>query len=276
MSAVPGSASAAQSSARRLALSRGAKSSGGTPARGLLPIIVVLGLWQLIGSAESPYFPVPSEWYAAIKPLAQEGVLAGALGWTSLTFGIGLALATVTGAVLGTLVGSSRTMDRAFGPMLEFVRALPAAAIVPVLALILGYTMQMKLAVVVIPSTWPILLSCRTARRSMSPLLLDVPRTLGLSQAARLRKVLLPSMLPGLLLGVRVAAPLALIVTLLVEIVTRINGLGALLADAQTRYLSAQVYGLLMIAGALGYAVNWIVTRSEVAVARRMRGDTDL
>ena len=79
-------------------------------------------------------------------------------------------------------------------------------------------------------------------------------------------------MLPAVLLGVRVAGPLALIVTLLVEIVTRINGLGSLLAAAQVAYLSAQVYGLLVIAGALGLAVNWAVTRGEGAVARRMSG----
>jgi len=244
----------------------------GTPVRGLLLIVAALVVWQLAGSADSAYFPVPSEWAKAVQPLFANHVLVPALGATALSFFLGLGLATVIGGVLGTLVGSSRRVDRALSPTLEFMRAMPASALVPVLALILGYTLQMKLAVVVIPTTWPILLACRSARRGMSPLMLEVPRTLGLSRGASIRKVLIPAMLPAVLLGVRVAGPLALIVTLLVEIVTRINGLGSLLAAAQVAYLSAQVYGLLVIAGALGLAVNWAVTRAEGAVARRMSG----
>lgn len=77
-------------------------------------------------------------------------------------------------------------------------------------------------------------------------------------------------MTKAVLLGVRVSAPLALIITILVEIVTRINGLGALLGAAQSNFMSARVYGLLMIAGVLGYLVNWVVTRLESVVNNRM------
>ena len=201
----------------------------GTPVRGILPLVLALVLWQLLGDPSSPYFPPPSEWFAALQPLVEDGVLLKALRETTLTFILGLALATLIGATVGSLVGSSRVADRALGPTLEFLRILPAASLVPIAALILGYTMQMKLVVVVLPALWPILLACRSARRSINPVLLDVPRTLGLTRRESLLKVTVPSLLRPILLGVRVAAPLALIITLLVEIVTRINGLGALL-----------------------------------------------
>ncbi|WP_077061420.1 ABC transporter permease subunit [Streptomyces sp. MP131-18] len=242
----------------------------GTPVRGLLPLIALLGLWQLAGSPDSPYYPPPSEWFAATRPLVENGTLLPALGWSALTFLLGLIIATFLGASLGILVGASRVADRALGPGLEFLRVLPAASLVPVAALILGYTMEMKLAIVVLPATWPILLTCRSARRSLSPVLLDVPRTLGLSRKERLTKVVLPAMTRPVLLGIRVSAPLALIIALLVEIVTRINGLGALLGAAQANFESAQVYGLLLIAGVLGYAVNWLVTLLEDVVSARM------
>jgi len=244
----------------------------GTPLRGLLPLVALLLLWQLLGDPASPYFPPPSTWLDGITPLVAAGTLWPAIGDTTMTFLLGLTIATVVGALLGTLVGASRPVDRALSPSLEFLRALPAASLVPVAALVLGYTTQMKLVVVVLPATWPILLTCRTARRSLSPILLDTPRTLGLSTWDRTAKVLTPALLPAVLLGVRVAAPLALIITLLVEIVTRVNGLGAALGTAQANFLSAQVYGLLTIAGLLGYLVNWTVTRAEATVSRRMRG----
>jgi len=130
----------------------------------------------------------------------------------------------------------------------------------------------MKLAVVVLPAMWPVLLTVRSARRAMSPVLLDVPRTLGLTRWARIRKILVPALTPSVLLGVRVSGPLALIIALLVEIVTRIDGLGALLGTAQAEFKSAQVFGLLVIAGVLGFAVNWLVTRAEAAVHGRLAG----
>lgn len=261
------------SKAKRPQGARVEASWSGTPVRGLLPLVVALGIWQLIGDKESPYFPPPSDWVAAIRPLLEADDLLPALGWTTLTFLLGLMIATIAGAIIGTLVGSSRIADRAFGPTLEFLRILPAASLVPVAALILGYNMQMKLVVVVMPAIWPILLTCRTARRSMSPVLLNVPKTLGLTRWEGLTKVTIPSLIRPVLLGVRVAAPLALIITLLVEIVTRVNGLGGLLGTAQSNYFSAQVYGLLMIAGFLGFAVNWIVTRLETVVTARLEGN---
>lgn len=242
----------------------------GTPVRGIIPLVLTLLLWQAFGDKHSPYFPPPSEWFKALKPLVEKDLLLPALGWTTLTFVLGLAIATVVGATVGALVGSSKLADRALGPTLEFLRILPAASLVPIAALILGYNMQMKLVVVVLPALWPVLLACRSARRSINPVLLDVPKTLGLSRLEGLWKVTVPSLLRPVLLGVRVAAPLALIITILVEIVTRVNGLGALLGTAQANYASAQVYGLLLIAGFLGFLVNWIVTRVDFSLSRRL------
>ncbi len=244
----------------------------GTPLRGLVPLVALLVLWQLLGDPASPYFPPPSTWLDGIRPLLDSDKLVPAIGDTALTFLVGLSIATVLGSLVGTLVGASRPVDRALSPSLEFLRALPAASLVPVAALVLGYTTQMKLVVVVLPAMWPILLTCRSARRSLSPVLLDTPRTLGLSNWDRVTKILTPALMPAVLLGIRVAAPLALIITLLVEIVTRVDGLGAALGAAQANFLSAQVYGLLTIAGVLGFGVNWVVTRAETAVSRRMRG----
>ena len=242
----------------------------GTPIRGLLPLVVILGVWQLVGAADSPYFPPPGEWVKALEPLLDNGTLMPALGWTAATFVVGLAMATLLGFVFGVLMGSNRIADRTLGPTVEFLRILPAAALVPVAVLILGYTLRMKLGVVVVTAAWPILLTCRSGRRSMSPVLLDVPRTLGLSRWDAIRKVVVPALVGSMLLGVRVAAPIVLIITLLVEILTRINGLGSLLATAQASYLSARVYGLLMIAGILGFLVNYLVALLEVAVSKRM------
>ena len=205
-------------------------------------------------------------------PLWKNGSMLTAIRWTLWTLGLSLVVSTVVGALVGLAVGSSRKTDKALSPLLEFLRVLPAAALVPLAALVLGYTLQMKIAVVVLPATWPILLACRSARRSVSTVLIDASRSLGLTRGERFTKVLLPSLAPAILLGLRVSAPLALIITILVEIVTRVNGIGALMGEAQANYRSAQVYGLLLLAGVIGFLINWLVTRLDTTVSRRMTG----
>ncbi|MCW2852496.1 MAG: Bicarbonate transport system permease protein CmpB [Nocardioides sp.] len=246
--------------------------SGGSPLIGLLPLVVALAVWQVAGDPRSPYYPPPSRWWEELTPLWQDGTMTEAIRATLTTLLLSLIVATIAGTVIGGAVGASRRADRALGPLLEFLRVLPAAALVPLAALVLGYTLQMKMAVVVLPATWPILLACRSARRSVSPTLIDASRSLGLSRAQRFRKILLLSLAPGILLGLRVAAPLALIITILVEIVTRVDGVGSLMGEAQANYRSAQVYGLLAVAGIIGFLINWVVTRVESHVTWRMTG----
>ena len=246
------------------------QSWAGAPARGLAPLAIGLVIWQLVGDKSSPYFPPPSEWVAAVRPLVEKGELVPAIGWTAFSFALGLVLATVVGTVVGILIGSSRVADRALGPTLEFLRSLPAASIVPMAALLMGYTLSMKLTIVVLTASWPILLAVRTGRRSMSKVLLDVPKTLGLSRSARLCKIVIPAQVRSILLGVRVSAPVVLIITLLVEILTRMDGVGALLSTAQANFRSAEVYGLLVIAGVLGYLVNIAVSLLDGFMARRL------
>ena len=233
------------------------------PLRGLLPLGVLLGIWQLTASEASPYFPPPSTWARGVARLWDNGTLAPAAVETLLTFGLSLLVASVMGAALGILVGVSRKADRALGPTLEFARAMPPAAMVPIAALLIGYDQQMKVAVVTFAAIWPILLNARAGVRSLDPVLLDMARSLHLSRFDRIRKAVLPALMPAILLGVRVAAPVSLVITLLVEILTRVGGLGGLIALSQRNYLAGQVYGLILVAGLFSFAVNGLVAVLE-------------
>ena len=238
------------------------------PVRGLLPLALFLAIWQLIGNPHSPYFPPPSQWWDGVNSLLSQGKLFPAVGATLEAFMIALVLATVIGSILGFLMGAAGRVDRALSSTLEFLRSMPSAAVVPVFVLIIGYNLRMKVTVVVFAAVWPVLLSTRSAARKANPLINDVARTLRLSRPTRLGKVVLPSMLPAILLGVQVAAPITLIITLLVEILTNVSGLGALLATAQNNFESAEVYGLVAVAGVIAVLLNFAVKMLEAYLTR--------
>ena len=242
------------------------------PLRGLLPLAVLLAIWQLRGSPSSPYFPPPSKWMEGLADLWNNGSLWPAAVQTLSTFATALIVATVLGTLLGLLIGASRKADRALGPTFEFARAMPPAAVVPIAALLIGYDTTMKVAVVTFAAIWSVLLNARTGVRSLDPVLLDTAKCLRLNAFDRSRKCVLPALLPSIFLGVRVAAPVALVITLLVEIVTRLDGIGALIAVAQRNYLAGQVYGLILVAGLFSFVVNGLVSMLQAYAFRNRPG----
>jgi sulfonate transport system permease protein len=230
------------------------------PVHGLLPLALFLILWQLAGSSDSAYLPKPSSWVGAIRDLWVDGTLGEATRVTAVAFCWGLLISFVLGTVLGVALGWSKHTDKALGPILEFGRTMPAGAIVPVAVLIIGYTAPMKLSVVVLTAIWPIMLNARAGVRNVAPERMDAGRTLGLGRFQTFRKLLFPSVVPDVLLGVQIAAPVVLIIVLLVEILTQVSGVGREIAIAQSTYHSAAVFGLVVLTGFFGLIVNWLIS----------------
>lgn len=236
---------------------------------GVLPLIAVLIVWQILQKGNSPYFPPPSAWWSGIVQSAATGKLLPACLASLQTILVGMVLATAAGVMLGVLIGLSRRTARALGPLLEFCRAMPPPAIVPLAILFLGYDERMKLTIVVISAMWPILLNTASAIQRIHPILLDVATSFHLSFYERIRFVAIPSVMPSILLGVRIALPLTIVLTLLVEILTSIEGVGALMITAQRNFQSGQLYGLLVLVGLFGFFLNTVFSMIQAIILRR-------
>jgi ABC-type nitrate/sulfonate/bicarbonate transport system permease component len=242
---------------------RSRKTSPVPPLRGVTPIVLFLGLWQFFGTDDSVFYPRPSSWLQALSQLSHRGILWPAIWSTLTTLALSMVAATLVGATLGYLVGRSPLADRALSPTLEFLRATPAAAVVPVFLIFMGFGRDMTITVVTFSSVWPILLNTRTGARALNLVLMDTARSLHLAPWARITKIVLPALMPSIFLGVRVAAPVAVVMTLLVEFMVQFYGVGSLIAAAQRDYASAEVYGLVVVAGIFGLGVNSTVRLFE-------------
>lgn len=255
---------------RRVAfgLSRRRRVPGLTVVKGLIPLVLLLAIWQLVGSDSSLSFPPPSTWIDSLKELADEGSLFPALRTTLETFALSLVFATIIGAAMGMAIGASRRVDRALTPLLDIFRSVPPPAYVPVAALILGISMRMSVTVVVIAIVWPILLNTAGAMRGIPAVRFEMSRTIGLGRFERIFKVVVPSLLPAIAVGVRVAVSISLVVTLLVEIIGSSDGIGQLLAERQQSFDAAGVWGLLLLIGVLGVLINALIAAGERRLLR--------
>jgi ABC-type nitrate/sulfonate/bicarbonate transport system permease component len=243
--------------------------SGLPPIRGLLPLILGLAAWQVLGPAQSPFFPPPSTWWNSVQVMIHNGRLMPALTSTLVTFALAIVIASLLGGALGILIGRLRPARRALAPLLEFCRGLPPPVIVPVAVLLLGYAQGLKLLVVVWVAIWPILLNTASAASLLDELMLDTAHTLRLDRVATVRKIIMPAIVPDFLIGLRVAIPLSIVITLLVEMLTSLPGIGSLIVVAQRQFRSADVYGLLVVVGLMGFLINNLFAIVEQLLLRR-------
>lgn len=235
---------------------------------GLSPLVGGLLLWQALGSDDAFTFPRPSSWFDAARTMWQSGELGPALRQTLTTFALGTGVAIVIGAALGWTIGALRSADRSLSPSLEFLRAAPAPALVPVATVLLGVSTLMSVVVMVTAVVWPVLLSTASARREIPPVRLDAGRVLGLSRWHRIRKIEFPSLLPGIMTGVRVTTSLGFVVSLVLDIIGSGSGIGRLLVIKQQSFESPSVWAILVVIGLFGLAANSLVAVAEERVRR--------
>jgi ABC-type nitrate/sulfonate/bicarbonate transport system permease component len=237
--------------------------------RGVLPLAALLGLWQILGNPHSATTPAPSAWWPALREIESTGALWPALKITMLLYVEGLAIATVVGVALGVALGASRRLNLGLSPLLEFLRATPAAAIVPGLLLLFHASTGTKLLIVVYGTIWPILLNTAAARRALSPLRLEMARSLQVPRWERMRKIVLPSLLPEIVVGVRIAAAICLIVTLLVDFLVATGGLGYLLVQYQSSFQASNAFAMLAVIGVIGILINVLLGIAERLILYR-------
>ncbi|KJK46828.1 hypothetical protein UK23_22360 [Lentzea aerocolonigenes] len=237
-------------------------------SRGLLPLVALLAGWQLMGDPASIALPPPAEWFRSLAELHADGELVAALAETLSTYVLGLALAVITGALTGAAIGSSRHLDRALTPSLDFVATVPGAALVPVAVLLLGTGRLTGVLTVAFAVVWPILLNAVTATRAIPAVRLETARTLGFSRVERWRKFVLPSLTPAIVLGTRVASSIAMIVALLADIFGTGHGIGRLLVERQQNLDAPAVWGLLLLVGTFGHLTAAVLARVEAHLLR--------
>lgn len=236
--------------------------------QGMSLVVVLLLGWQILGSDGSVSFPRPSTWLTAMEVLYRDHELISNTMWTLSTFALSLVLATALGTLLGLAIGGSARLERALRPFLEFMRATPAAAVIPAAVLLFGPTRSMAVGIVVFSIIWPILLNVTTSRREIHPVRIEMSVALGVSRFDQFRKIVFPSVLPGMFLGVKIATSISLVVTLLVDILASNSGLGRLIVERQQAFDSPSVYALLLVIATLGFLLNAGVNGSERVLFR--------
>ncbi len=236
---------------------------------GLALIVGLLLIWQVMSWSEavSPiYFPPPSKILTTFSFLIATGDFWRQIFVTVGRMLLGFALASFIAIPVGVLMGQHRWIVQLLGPLVEVLRPLPSAAVIPVCILMLGIDTSMKIAVVAFGCTWPILVNAVDAVRATNPVLLDSARLLGLTPFQTLTRIVAPMALPGIFSGLRISLAIALILTVTAEMVAGSDGLGYLIVDSQRGFGYDVMFSGILTLGIIGILLSKMFSMLEKRV----------
>lgn len=168
----------------------------------------------------------------------------------------GYVVATVLAVAIGIAMGVWRRMFLLFEPLVELLRPIPSPAYLPMAILFLGIDNTMKVFMVAFASFFPILLNTVTGVRSVDPVLVDTGRTFGLTRAQIVMRIVLPAAAGYILTGMRISLAIALIVTVIAEMVAGNSGIGFYILSAQRSFLVPEMYAGVIALALLGFGLN--------------------
>lgn len=227
------------------------------------------GAWELAGRTILPPTDSttrPSDILAALWSAAADGSLASVTAETLASAAAGFLLATALGIGLAIPLGLSTRLRNIVTPSVELLRPVPPVALIPLGILMFGFGPSMEIMIVAFACIWPVLALAVAAVRGIEPRLIEVARNFELSLHERITKIVLPSIVPRLFVGLRLAAGVALIVAVTVEIAANPRGAGYELILAQQNLRPDRAYGLLIWIGFVGWTLNAALTGIERSV----------
>jgi ABC-type nitrate/sulfonate/bicarbonate transport system permease component len=224
----------------------------------LLPVatLVVLEIWARAVDLQSDSLAPPSAVAAALASAFEDGAVLIATRDTLISAFAGLSIGGAVGLAFGIALGIFNVFDRLMEVTIEAIRPIPSIALLPIALIALGFGYRMEILIVAFACIWPILILSRAAVGGIEPRLMEVSRALRLSPLDQVRKIIIPAALPRIFLAFRLAAGIALIVAVTVEIAINPIGLGAAIMTAQQALRPDLMLAYLLWIGIVGYLLN--------------------
>jgi ABC-type nitrate/sulfonate/bicarbonate transport system permease component len=233
---------------------------------GFAVLVVLLLLWE--GASRGAvvnqvYVPTVSKIAAELWRLLTNGELVRHLGASAVRFGLGYGLAVVIGLGIGLAMGYFRAGYLLLEPLIEVLRPLPPPAIIPIAILFLGIENEMKVFVIAFGCFFPIVVNTIQGVAGVDRVLLDTARTFGLTTRETIRKIVLPSASPNIVAGMRIALAIALILTVISELVAANDGIGYFILDSERSFRIADMYAGIFTLMVVGYLLNRLFVAFE-------------
>ncbi|WFN94538.1 ABC transporter permease [Gordonia sihwensis] len=229
-------------------------------------VALVFAVWQVLwslGVLPATALPSAGQMLGAFLDLLGSGAFWASVCSTVSIVILGLVVIIVIAAPLSILLGLSRFAEESTWLVVEFLKPIPPVALIPLGLLLWGPTPGMKMVLIVFGAIWPLLTQLVYGVREVNATSLDMARSYHLGWWLTTSRIVIPSMTPFAMTGLRIAAAIALIISIVTEMIGGAAGLGQDIVVAQSAGAIKEMYALIFAAGLLGLLVNTVFKAAE-------------
>jgi NitT/TauT family transport system permease protein len=212
----------------------------------------------IVGDVISRYVvPPPSDVFAAFERIiVEEHVPARFLLTSAETFAAGVLILAV-GVPIGFWLYHSQLLRRAFEPWVAAWAAAPLVLAYPLFLVLFGRSSVTIVIMGFAAGVAPVILKTVEGLVATRAVLIDVGRSLRLTQGQMFRKILFPAAMPAVFTGLRLGLTFSLINIVGVEFLINLGGLGQLINELAERYDLPGTYaaiGFVLLASVVFFA----------------------
>jgi NitT/TauT family transport system permease protein len=223
--------------------------------------LAILLLWQAASGRliDNFFISNPIDVGARLYRWTTDGSIFRHIAATLYATGMGFAIGSVGGAILGVWLGVSPLASRLLNPYLNALNALPKVALAPLFVLWFGLGIESKIALAAILVLFLVFLNTFAGVREVDQDLIDGARLMRATRAQLIVKVIVPSATSWVFAGLKIAMPYALIGAVLGEMIAANRGLGYLVQFSGSQFDTAGVFAVLFVIALLAVALNHLV-----------------
>lgn len=232
----------------------------------VISILALIEILSRLGIIPATHLPPPSVVTVSLFEQFQSSLFWEQLWNSVLSWAVGFTVGSLAGIIAGLIIGSIRFIERSLRVIIEVIRPIPPIAILPLVVLLLGSGMSMKIYLVMFAAFFPVLIQTIYGVQDVDPVMRDTARIYRYGPIRTMRQIVLPSALPYIGTSVRLAASIAMIVTVATELIVGTEGLGYAITLSRYAGDTAAMYALVFVTGVLGYIIAVGIRKLEARV----------
>lgn len=230
----------------------------------VLPFLFLLAFWSVLrmtGLINPTLLPSPAEVAQTMWIHLTDGDFAINVYMSVQRVVLGLLLGMLLAVPVGFMIGWYKPVRRFVDPLINFFRALPPIALIPLAIVYLGIGEIAKVAILFYASFFAAVIVMYEGMIQISPVYIRVARTLGATDFEIFSKVMLPMTVPHMLTALRVALGVAWATLVASELVAAQQGLGAMIQNASAFFDLRTIYLGIISIGALALLMDIALRR---------------
>jgi NitT/TauT family transport system permease protein len=222
--------------------------------------VLLIAIWWLAakgGWVNKDLLPAPIETLRDTASNIWSGSMTKDFVRTLVRVAYSIVIAIVAGVPVGIVLGAKAAVYRSVEFIVDFFRSTPATALFPLFLLLFGLGDLAKIAVAAFAAWLVIVFNVAYGVMNARQTRILAARSMGASSLRIFRDVIFFETLPQTFVGLRTAVSLALVVIIVAEMfIGATDGMGHRIIDAQISYSLTDMYGSILVAGAMGYGLN--------------------